>query len=81
MFCLYPESLVASTSYLYAQTTGGGGDLVMTEAGGDYVGLTEGGEELACGEPAVQYEVECVGEEVLSAINMLAQASQRHTGT
>ena len=33
-------------------------------------------QELIYGQPAVQYEVECVGdEEALSAINLLAQAS------
>ncbi|XP_045214544.2 uncharacterized protein LOC123564788 [Mercenaria mercenaria] len=39
----------------------------------------QGNQELIYGQPAVQYEVECVGdvgdEEALSAINLLAQAS------
>lgn len=39
----------------------------------------QGNQELVYGQPAVQYEVECVGDvgddEALSAINLLAQAS------
>ncbi|XP_052789672.1 uncharacterized protein LOC128224064 isoform X2 [Mya arenaria] len=73
-----------SEHYIYTSTPSG--ELSVHTSIGDVTSLPmgpedpgDGGQELVYGQPAVQYEVECVGdvgdEEALSAINLLAQAS------
>ena len=55
-----------------------GTQYMFTSSSGD-ISAMNGNLELVYGQPAVQYEVECVGDvgddEALSAINLLAQAS------
>lgn len=61
----------------------GGNQYIYTSANGEIT--VQGNQELIYGQPAVQYEVECVGdvgdEEALSAINLLAQASAQQYET
>ncbi|XP_052263252.1 uncharacterized protein LOC127866613 isoform X2 [Dreissena polymorpha] len=80
-----PDSDGSMTQYMYATSSGdvamhtSSGEITVQTSSGEITVQTSGTQELMYGQPAVQYEVECVGEvgdeEALSAINLLAQAS------
>jgi hypothetical protein len=69
--------LQKKTFIVYVGTSSSGAQYIYTSSSGEV--SIQGNQELIYGQPAVQYEVECVGdvgdEEALSAINLLAQAS------
>lgn len=68
---------IAEYVHLFIGKAQSGTQYIYTSSNGEVT--IQGNQELIYGQPAVQYEVECVGdvgdEEALSAINLLAQAS------